>query len=132
MILNLTQHPATPDQIAAGVVDLPTAERAALVDALTFDECPSAEDVAQRAHTIAEMAAYSDVFGEQGAPMPGRDRAMIGGAPWLMAPLAEQLRQRGIEPVFAFSRREVAEQAQPDGSVRKVAVFRHAGWVPAA
>lgn len=132
MILNLTQHPATPDQIAAGVVDLPGEEHAALVGALTFDECPINDEVAQRAHTIAEIAAYSDRFGEQGAPMPGRDRAMIGGAPWLMGPLAEELRQRGLEPVFAFSKREVVEQAQPDGSVRKVAVFRHAGWVPAA
>jgi hypothetical protein len=48
-----------------------------------------------------------------------------------MAPLAAELRGRGIEPVFAFSVRETGEQKKPDGSVRKVAVFRHTGFVPA-
>ena len=57
--------------------------------------------------------------------------AMIGGALWLMAPLAAALREQGIEAVFAFSVRETEEQKQADGSVRKVAVFRHAGFVPA-
>ena len=55
---------------------------------------------------------------------------MIGGALWLMGPLARALRARGLDPVFAFSRREVAEEVQADGTVRKVAVFRFAGWVP--
>lgn len=56
---------------------------------------------------------------------------MIGGALWLMAPLAAELRDRGIEPVFAFAVRDTEEQIQPDGSVRKVAVFRHTGFVQA-
>ena len=56
---------------------------------------------------------------------------MIGGALWLMAPLADALRRQGIEPVFAFSVREAGEQIQADGSTRKVAIFRHSGWVVA-
>jgi len=37
----------------------------------------------------------------------------------------------GLDPVFAFSRRETREETLPDGSVRKTSVFRHAGFVPA-
>jgi len=44
----------------------------------------------------------------------------------------DALRDQGIEPVYAFSVRESIEQTQPDGSVRKVNVFRHAGFVDAA
>ena len=48
-----------------------------------------------------------------------------------MADLAKELRLRSIEPVFAFSVRETEEKVQPDGSVKKVAIFRHAGFVQA-
>ena len=54
---------------------------------------------------------------------------MIGGAPFLLPILAEELREVGIDPLLAFSRRDTVEQTQPDGSVRKVAVFRHVGFV---
>ena len=57
--------------------------------------------------------------------------AMIGGAPFLMATLADELAKASIYALFAFSTRESVEQVQPDGSVRKTAVFRHQGFVPA-
>ena len=117
-ILNLTQHPATPEQVAAGVVDLPADSQARLRALLTFDTLPSADDILSRAAQLAAMAS-------------GHPAAMIGGALWLMGPLAAELRKRGVEPLFAFSVRETEEQPQPDGSVRKVAVFRHRGFVPA-
>ena len=41
-MLNLTQHLATPEQIAAGVIDLNEQKRAVLVSLLTFDGIPSA------------------------------------------------------------------------------------------
>ena len=56
---------------------------------------------------------------------------MIGGAPYLMAPLEKELRGWGLVPVYAFSVRESTEVVQDDGSVRKVNTFRHAGWVEA-
>lgn len=121
MILNLTQHQATSDQIAAGVVDLTGENLACLKDALTFVTLPDAQEISERAEFIAAIAAVS---------LSGKGCiAMIGGALWLMAPLADALRARGIVPVFAFSVRDTEEQAQPDGTVRKVAVFRHAGFV---
>jgi hypothetical protein len=119
-ILNLTQHTATPEQIAAGVVELGTYQRHHLTALLTFDALPSPEDIARRAEEIADIAASSDT-----------GSAMIGGALWLMAPLEAALRARSIAPVYAFSVRSSVDETLPDGSTRKVAVFRHAGFVPA-
>lgn len=129
-IINLTQHPASAEQIAAGVVDLPSEAREALIALLTFASIPDAEEIRGRAHDIAELACFNGLGGDDGDdPFPSQ--AMIGGALWLMAPLSEELRQRSINPVFAFSVRDAEEVTQPDGSVRKIAVFRHAGFVPA-
>lgn len=146
-ILNLTQHLSTKDQLDAGLVDLTQSERAILTGLLTFDVMPTAEDIRQRANTIAALAAYNArpedrEDGEKFAlqAMTGRAApwlmaplaaALIGGAPWLMAPLIAALVGQGITPLFAFTKREVEEVSQPDGSVRKVAVFRHAGFIPA-
>lgn len=137
-ILNLTQHAATPDQLAAGVVDLPAAERATLGELLTFAEIPTSADVLERASDIAALGAQNAAAEDREDSIDGAlsggglaFRAMIGGAPWLMAPLVDALRGQGLDPVFAFSARASEEQAQPDGSVRKVAVFRHAGFVQA-
>ena len=118
MIVNLTQHPATPDQLAAGVVDLSEPTLGALRRLLTFEDLPDDGEVYRRAVAIAEIAEAS-----------GCSHAMLGGAPFLMAPLEREVAHRSIEPVYAFSRRESIEEPQPDGSVRKVNVFRHAGFV---
>ena len=48
-----------------------------------------------------------------------------------MPPLEKALRGLGIRPLYAFSVRESVEETLPDGSVRKVAVFRHKGFVEA-
>ena len=130
MIINLTQHAATAEQVAVGVVDLPAEQREALIDALTIESIPDAGEIRARAHDIAELACFNGLGGDDGDdPFPSH--AMIGGALWLMAPLAKELRLRSIEPVFAFSVRETEEKVQPDGSVKKVAIFRHAGFVQA-
>lgn len=140
MILNLTQHAATADQLAAGVFDLPPARRADLQSLLTFGELPDEQEILARAEQIAGLAAMyasSEDHAVDDGLLPEGDaggfalHAMIGGALWLMAPLAAALREQGIEPVFAFSTRETEEHLQPDGSVRKVMIFRHAGFVPA-
>ena len=136
-ILNLTQHDPTPEQIEAGVTcgDIPNEQ--ALVEfrkLLTFDTLPTPLEVRQRAQQIAEYARKTttlvDYGGDSGLCVNEPfSRAMIGGAPFLMPPLEEALRRVGITPLYAFSTRESVEQVQPDGSVRKVAVFRHQGFV---
>lgn len=129
MIINLTQHPSTADQRAAGVVDLQNQELAALKELLTFNDLPSREDIATRAEQIAGLAVLNGLGGEDEDPVPLQ--AMIGGAPYLMAPLEWALQNQGITPVYAFSLRETVEQPQPDGSVKKTQVFKHLGFVKA-
>lgn len=117
MIANLTQHVATPAQIADGATDVATKTLGRL---LTFSTLPSRDDIEHRAAQIADLAENS-----------GFNRAMIGGAPFLMPALERALRERGIAPCYAFSLRESVDETMPDGSVRKVAIFKHAGFVPA-
>ena len=119
-ILNLTQHPATEEQIAAGVIDLSPDDRALLARALTFDEAPDEATLVTRAQSIALMAAGHS---------SGARSAMIGGAPYFMRPLEKALWEAGIRPLYAFSVRESIEHVRPSGAVEKIAVFRHAGFV---
>ena len=118
-IINLTQHAATPEQIAAGVVPAHFAER--LPSLLNFSSIPTPLEIRQRAEVVASLAHDT-----------GAREAMIGGAPFFMAALERALRQCGITPLYAFSERASEEQTQPDGGVRKVNVFRHVGFVRAA
>ncbi len=118
MILNLTQHAATADQVAAGVVE--PADKKAVQELITFDELPGAQEILCRANHLAVIASEGE-FKE----------VLIGGAPFFMGPLEDTLWQYGIEPVYAFSKRESVDEKQPDGSVRKIQVFRHAGFIPA-
>lgn len=125
-ILNLTQHPAAPGQ---GVIDLVGKELESLKIALTFYALPTPKEVSERADHIAELACMHGLGSGDDDPIP--TAAMIGGAPCLMAPLERSLRAVGIEPLYSFSIRESVEEAQADGSVRKVDVFRHVGFIPA-
>jgi len=114
--LNLTQHPANDAQTAEGVVE--PADKQAVKALLTFHELPERSEVVARATQLAKLAAES-----------GHKRAMVGGAPFLMAPLHAALEAVGVEPVYAFSRRESVEETAEDGTVTKRSVFRHLGFV---
>lgn len=117
-VLNLTQHKATPEQKAQGVVDLAEEKFAILGGMLTFVGMPSRIEVLERAHQIAETftAGYAgDV--------------MIGGAPFLMGALHERLEHFGCTPYYAFSERVSIEITNADGSVTKTNVFKHVGFV---
>jgi hypothetical protein len=115
-IVNLTQHSPTADQAAAGVYDLDPTARAELVRLLTFHEPPPPAVIEARARDIADLARNTTT-------------AMLGGAPFLMSALERELWKRGITPLHAFTLREGHEEARSDGSVHKVQVFRHAGFV---
>ena len=150
--INLTQHAASSDQVEVGVIDLPNYIQGQVKDLLTFSAIPSADDISHRAvqlayladnacWELAEMEAlnlepYYWGGDEHLAPSPAQcrgefTRVMVGGAPYLMGPLCAALKEYGLEPVFAFTERVSVDEVQPDGSVRKTAVFRHSGWVPA-
>ena len=117
-ILNLTQHQATQEQLAEGVFEPLQEMKKTIQNLLTFDHLPTKEEIERTAQALAWLADAT-----------GAEAAMIGGAPFLMSALEERLNALNIQPLYAFSVRESVEQVQQDGSVRKVNVFRHLGFV---
>jgi hypothetical protein len=125
MILNLTQHPSTPEQTFAGVLDLGNDQHEAVKALLTFDTIPTPPELHHRAMQIAALAAQHaddsvDIM-----------QAMIGGAPYLMPYLETALRMHHIQPLYAFTKRTVFERTLPDGTVSKRSFFRHEGFIRA-
>lgn len=115
-ILNLTQHPATPEQVDAGVFE--PANKAEVQALLTFDAIPHPRTLHERALALTEIAIRHNAW-----------EVMIGGAPYLMGDLEIALENAGIKPLYSFSQRVSEEVAQPDGSVVKTNVFKHIGFV---
>lgn len=127
MIVNLTQHQSSAEQLAEGVFDLPADVRATVSGLLTFTAPPQAGEVRARARDLALIAAHA----LRDAPLTPLPRAMIGGAGWLMASLELALSEQGIVPVYSFSERVMIEKTMQDGVVRKVADFKHLEFIVA-
>lgn len=119
-VINLTQHNASQAQLHDGVFDPPEKYKECIKELLTFTQLPIETDIRSRATALATLASLCDA-----------DAAMIGGAPWLMSRLEDELKKQNIKPVYAFSQRVVVETPSDDGSVVKRAVFKHLGFVDA-
>jgi len=134
-ILNLTQHVATPEQSKAGVFEPSAEDKIMIQKILTFEEIPSIGDMKSRAYELSQIVSkiYNDIDIVEEYNhfdwVETERTAMIGGAPYFMSVLEEGLKHEGVKPVYAFSKRESVDQIQPDESIRKVAVFRHCGFV---
>lgn len=149
MILNLTQHTATAEQLAAGVLDLEPTARALLCQQLTFAPREilgtfGSEVIETRAraivdaHVIPRISAAileraRSISGNVAALNLSRDArqsiaCMIGGAPYLMPALQSALHDAGVRVLCAVSER-VSVETVVDGAVRKVGEFRHLGFV---
>ena len=124
-MLNLTQHPATPAQIEAGVVEPASAIKAKIVKLLNFEGILTPAEIAGRAAKLAAIAAES---GAKTAMIGGALCLMGAGALYLMGALENALRERGVHHLYAFSIRESVEAVQPDGSVVKTTVLKHGGF----
>ena len=122
MIINLTQHAASDEQISAGVVDLTGDAREVLIKELTFVGLPTKEEIRSRAARIAHLVSGRSVI--NGAPATKVRGAMIGGAPYLMADLEGELVWFGIYPMYAFSERKSVEK-----NGVKTSVFKHLGFI---
>ena len=116
-ILNLTQHAATAEQVAAGVIDLMQHDQAALKSMLNFVGLPTADEIYERAYAIAALA--ENLFAET---------VMVGGAPFLMPVLQKALQMRGITVLYAFSERVSIEKIV-NGVVVKTNEFKHIGFI---
>jgi|15BtaG_2_1085339.scaffolds.fasta_scaffold72451_1 hypothetical protein len=123
-IINITQHSASAEQAEQGVV-CPHLDKnpfsTALKELLNFKTLPTQVEVRQRAAKIAKMA-------RQLADFARAEGAMIGGAPFLMAPLQDELAKVGLVSLFAFSERVSSEQVV-GGETVKTSTFRHIGFV---
>ncbi len=117
-ILNLTQHDATPDQLAAGVVEPAEGDKVRIRQLLTFEQLPEGDELKTRAYALGIIAACT-----------GADAVLIGGAPYFMVPLEAAMKYRGLKAFYAFSLRESAEAPDGEGGVRKTQVFKHAGFI---
>lgn len=101
---------------------MPEPARSELIKLLTFEELPTSEIIHERASQICELVAstFADVEPKV---------LLLAGAPFLMSTLEIFAALRGWKPVYAFSKRESVEELQPDGSIKKISVFKHAGFV---
>ena len=126
MILNLTQHNATADQLASGIIDLPVEFQTALKSLLTFPTTYTRADLEYRALQIHEL--IRDMCGEHfGAPPKhALDGVMIGGMPSFMPVLEATLVSKGIRVGYACTERQSIDK-EIDGKVVKTAIFVHAG-----
>jgi len=115
MRINLTQHNATPEQECAPRSKDQTQR---IKELLTITELPDEQELVRRAVALAELARVA-----------GATEAMVGSVNYLTLFLDPALRQRKIQPLYAFSKRESIEVPQPDGSVEKKSIFRHLGFV---
>lgn len=113
MILNLTQHLGTPEQ---GVTE--PEDKAEVQRLLTFESIPTRQELIERALKLTQIARLANA-----------DQAMIGGPPFFMSLLEKFLSAYGMTPLYAFSLRRSEEEHLPDGTVRKVQVFKHIGFV---
>ena len=129
LILNLTQHSATADQLAAGVVDLPADQQRELKQLLTFDTLPDVAELKDRAMKVAQLALrFFEAQGVEIGSYRNKPTAMIGGAPFFMATLESALLDVVIQPVYAFSQR-VSVETQTESGVIKTSEFKHMGFV---
>lgn len=116
-ILNLTQHMATPAQIADGVFE--PKDKARVQSLLTFDSIPDKWEMVSRAKTLARIALINEA-----------NTVMIGGAPYFMGTLEAILIQHKIRPLYSFNTRDSVEVTDVvTGVTTKTALFVHSGFV---
>ncbi len=120
-ILNLTQHNATKDQLATGIIDLPVDFQIVLKDLLTFPTTYTRSDLEKRALQIHEL--IRDFCGTSLEVLEG---VMIGGMPSFMPVLEATLVSKGIRVGYACTERKSVDK-EVDGKIIKTAVFVHAG-----
>lgn len=117
MILNLTQHIATEDQIKEGVMEPDEKTKEKIKKLLTFEKLPDQNTMTKRAEDLASICLKNNA-----------SHVLIGGAPFFMSTLEHTLIGFDITPSYAFSLRRSIEETK-DGQVLKKSVFQHIGFV---
>ena len=132
LAINLTQHELTQEQkedaywVKFNSYD-GTNSTIEIKRLLTFESMPNMEEIQERAEKIANIA--EGIFLQLDPEKALKHTALIGGSPYLMGPLEKALKERSIQPLYAFSKRVSVETTQPDGRVIKTAKFVHEGYI---
>ena len=137
MIINLTQHIATDVQKEFGVIE--PRDKASIQELLTFNSVPTSSSIKSVALALAEVAKeeVENALRLQGVSEEDMSdhvcgvEVMVGGAPYLMGPLEEALKDKLMVPVYSFSERVSMEDIGEDGYTFKYNVFRHIGFIVA-
>lgn len=132
LAINLTQHELTQEQKGdAYWVKFNsyngTSSTIEIKRLLTFESMPNMEEIQERATSIANIAEGIFLQLDPEGALP--HRAMIGGAPYLMHPLENALKERGIQPMYSFSQRVSIETTNEKGEIIKTSTFKHVGWI---
>lgn len=139
LIINLTQHVMTQEQYFLNGEKLTEitfkpynglgeSVHGFVKNCLNFNSKPNKDEIDKRALVLAE---YANGLLTQVKSDNDKLFALVGGAPYLMGPLETKLKERGIQPLYAFSQRESVETRNTDGTVVKTAVFKHKGYIEA-
>lgn len=119
-IINLTQHQFTIDQLqdiesrGLEVVEVDQSFKSLL----NFEALPDTQTIWEKATTLSQIAKEA-----------GASFAMIGGAPYFMSLLEKRLFDNGVKPLYVFSVRSSVERPKEDGTVEKLSVFKHLGFI---
>ena len=121
-MLNITQHVATAEQLRDGAVEPESDVKSEIQRLLTFDRSVMTEagQIEERAKALVSLVRRE---------YPLVNKAMIGGALYLIPALVRELKAAGIQPYFSYTDRVSQETHNTDGSVTKTLVFKHLGWV---
>ena len=139
LLVNLTQHTLTKEQFShkgENLVEITfkpyngTSKGTGdyVKHLLNFTSLPTKEDIISRATALAD---YAEGLLNQAKNDNDKLFALVGGPPYLMGALETALKERGIQPLYAYSQRESVETINSDGSVTKTAIFKHIGYIEA-
>lgn len=139
LIINLTQHTLTKEQFSYNGENLveitfkpyngvSKGSTDYVKHLLNFTSLPTRDEIISRATALAD---YASGLLDQAKNNNDKLFAIIGGAPYLMGALETALKERGIQPLYAYSQRESVETINTDGTVVKTAVFKHIGYIEA-
>ena len=121
-ILNLTQHNATVQQKEAGVFEPLPGVKESIKKLLTFEKLPSQRILSHNSYVLATIAKIECLRNKC-------NKVMVGDVPYLIHLLVDDLKAKGLIPVYAFSKRVSIDEPQQDDSVIKIIVFKHEGFI---
>lgn len=119
MILNLTQHVATAEQLEAKVFE--PRNKKLISELLTFNSIPSHASIHSRVKLLLKEVGWEK-------EVTDFNQVLIGGAPFLMSLLEYELFQNNFLPLYSFTNRVVKETIL-NGVVEKTSSFKHIGFV---